>query len=80
MPRAAFRQAEIERIIRAATNSNAEVLIDMKTLTVRITPVCNTEVVDTPSIAKRILPPGNLAQDGKENWNARPSRLSKPKK
>lgn len=69
MPRAAFRQAEIERIIRAATNSNAEVLIDMRSMTVRIRPVCNTEVVDTQDSSKRILPPGNFAPDGKENWD-----------
>lgn len=64
MPRAAFRQAELERIIRAALKSGGEVHIDMKQLIVRVVPAR----ADQPGTA------GMLARDGKENWEKPPKR------
>lgn len=60
MSRAAFRQAELERIIRAAKRAGAIVQIDLKTLIVTITPL--KEPISPDTIA-------GFAPDGKENWD-----------
>lgn len=59
MTRAAFRQADIERIIRAAKATGAVVQIDLRTLIVTIYPNPEKEKVD---------PLTGLAPDGPENW------------
>lgn len=58
MARAAFRQADIERIFRAARNTSSIVQIDLRNLVVTVLPrpEPSTEQLD-------------LAQDGKENWD-----------
>jgi len=57
--RAAFRQADIERIIRAAKAAGAIVQIDLRTLVVTI----------HPDRADGIKIPASMAPDGPENWD-----------
>ncbi|MHC2488133.1 hypothetical protein CN068_07000 [Sinorhizobium meliloti] len=57
MSRAAFRQADLERILRAAKKVRAVVQVDLRTLQVTILPSSNDATVD------------GLAPDGKENWD-----------
>ena len=59
MTRAAFRQADVERIIRAAKAAGAVVQIDLRTLIVTIHPNRDKETVETIS---------GLVPDGPENW------------
>jgi hypothetical protein len=70
MSKAAFRQIEVERIISAAERKGAIVQIDLRTMVVNIFPAIHSQsdVDPTPKHAP-ILPPGNIAQDGKENWD-----------
>jgi hypothetical protein len=60
MTRAAFRQADIERIIRAAKATGAVVQIDLRTQVVTIHPNPEKGKVD---------PLTGLAPDGPENWD-----------
>lgn len=70
MTRAAFRQADIERIIRAADKQGAAVQIDIRSLVVTVIPgIHRPEHVDAAADKLRILPLGNVAPDGKENWD-----------
>lgn len=59
MTRAAFRQADIERILRAAKAVGSTVQIDLRTLIVTVYPQKEEEGID---------PVTGLAPDGKENW------------
>ncbi|MGY5779065.1 hypothetical protein [Rhizobium sp. LEGMi135b] len=59
MSRTSFRQADIERIIRAAKATGAVVQIDLRTLVVTIHPNPEKEKAD---------PLTGLAPDGPENW------------
>ncbi|MGT2444451.1 hypothetical protein ACU4I5_18505 [Ensifer adhaerens] len=59
MPRAAFRQADIERILRAARNTESIVQIDLRNLVVTVLPR------PEPSMPEQMT----FAQDGKENWD-----------
>lgn len=70
MTRAAFRQADMERIFRAAKSQGMAVQIDIKTLVVTAIPdIHKTELVDATSGRVANLPLGNLAPDGKEEWD-----------
>lgn len=73
MTKAAFRQIEVERIISAAERKGAVVQIDLRTMVVNIfpaiQPIHKGANVDAPPSPAPILPPGNIAQDGKENWD-----------
>jgi len=63
-------QADLERVIRAAKREGAEVHFDMRTLVATVIPTIHSpEAVDHPHRGPRILPPGKLAPDGKENWD-----------
>lgn len=64
MPRTSFRQADLERILRAAKNTDCFVEIDLRSLTVKIVPL-----VDPASSGSRDLI-SSLAPDGEENWEA----------
>lgn len=69
MTRAAFRQADMERIFRAAKNEGMAVTIDIRSLVVTaILDIHRPELVDVTSGRPRILPLGNLAPDGEENF------------
>lgn len=59
MTRAAFRQADIERILRAAKAVGATVQIDLRTLACTITPVTEGKAAPTTG----------LAPFGEENWD-----------
>ena len=75
MTRAAFRQADIERIIRAAKATGAVVQIDLRTLVVTIDPKMDKEpgallthlVPDGPE--DRIDPNTRHRRYGCENWD-----------
>ncbi|MBB3411284.1 hypothetical protein FHT87_005237 [Rhizobium sp. BK316] len=70
MTRAAFRQADMERIFRAAKSQGMAVTIDIKTLVVTAIPdIHKQKMVDAPSIDPGMVPSGNLAPDGKEDWD-----------
>lgn len=70
MSRVAFRQADVERLIRAADREGAAVQVDLRTLVVTLIPgIHKKEPVDMPANQGGILPSGNLAPDGKENWD-----------
>jgi hypothetical protein len=70
LTRAAFRQIEVERIISAAERKGAVVQIDLRTMVINIFPNIHSPAhVDGAPEHVPILPPGNIAQDGKENWD-----------
>ena len=70
MSKAAFRQADMERIFRAAKSQGFAVQIDIRSLVVTAIPNAEpTEAVDTTRRGGGILTMGNLAPDGKENWD-----------
>lgn len=66
MTRASFRQADIERIIRAARNAGAIVNIDIKTLVCTIIPAPIPEPAATTDDHHSCR---GLAPDGPENWD-----------
>lgn len=59
MTRGSFRQADIERILRAAKKVGSTVQINIRTLVVTVYPV-KEDAVD---------PVTGFAPDGKENWD-----------
>jgi hypothetical protein len=70
MTRAAFRQADMERIFRAAKSQGMAVTIDIKTLVVTAIPdIHKPAAVDPASSNAGMVPSGNLAPDGKEDWD-----------
>lgn len=70
MTRAAFRQADMERIFRAAKSEGMAVTIDIKTLVVTAIPdIHRPMLVDLVGTEGTNLPSGNLAPDGKEEWD-----------
>jgi hypothetical protein len=70
MTRAAFRQADMERIFRAAKSQGMAVTIDIKTLVVTAIPdIHNPQGVDQAAGKGGKVPSGNLAPDGKEDWD-----------
>lgn len=70
MTRAAFRQADMERIFRAAKSQGMAVTIDIRTLVVTAIPdIHRVDGVDHAAQEGGMVPSGNLAPDGKENWD-----------
>lgn len=69
MTRTAFKQADMERIIKAAGKQGASVQIDIRSLVVTVIPGFHKGItVDAGDDRPRILPLGNLAPDGEENF------------
>ncbi|WP_439625854.1 hypothetical protein [Shinella sp.] len=62
MARSSFRQAEIERLIRAAARTNSTLRVDLKTLVVTIVPMEAPPSEERAAISQ-------WAPDGKENWD-----------
>ncbi|RVG85658.1 hypothetical protein CN218_31360 [Sinorhizobium meliloti] len=58
MSRGAFRQADLERILRAAKKVGASVQVDLRTLEVKIFPASDGTLCINDG----------FAPDGKENW------------
>ncbi|KQV43262.1 MULTISPECIES: hypothetical protein [unclassified Rhizobium] len=70
MTRAAFRQADMERIFRAAKSQGMAVSIDIKTLVVTAIPAIHKpDGIDASSEAPGMIRTGNGAPYGKENWD-----------
>jgi hypothetical protein len=70
MGHGAFRQADMERIIRAAKSENAAVQVDLRTLVVTVIPEApKQKELDERIGHTRIIPLGNLAPDGKDNFD-----------
>ncbi|MCL6653539.1 hypothetical protein A6R70_14705 [Agrobacterium rubi] len=70
MTRAAFRQADMERIFRAAKSEGMAVQINIKTLVVTAIPdIHRPRLVDVVSADALNVPSGDLAPDGKEDWD-----------
>ncbi|NSZ65165.1 hypothetical protein G6L16_018640 [Agrobacterium tumefaciens] len=62
-----FRQADLQRIIRAARNEGAAFQVDLRTLVVTVIPD-RAGVLDE-RLAARISHLGTLAPDGKDNFD-----------
>lgn len=62
MSKASFRQADVERILRAARREKVAVQIDIRSLIMTMTPI-------NPVANQNNSDPG-MAPDGEENWNA----------
>lgn len=62
MSRATFRQADVERILRAARREKAAVQIDIRSLVMTVTPISS----DASPVAP-VSP--SMAPDGEENWD-----------
>ncbi|TAA54556.1 hypothetical protein [Shinella sp. JR1-6] len=70
MKRSVLRQKDAERLIKAAENQGAIVQIDLTTLVATVFPAARgTKPVDFSVKPVGILSQGNLAPDGKENWD-----------
>ncbi|MDX0572125.1 hypothetical protein GOD68_18015 [Sinorhizobium medicae] len=70
MSRAAFRQADMERIFRAARREGFAVQIDIRSLVVTAIPnAAPAEAIDTAPRQGGILTSGEGARYGKENWD-----------
>ncbi|UNZ50601.1 hypothetical protein [Agrobacterium tumefaciens] len=70
MSHGAFRQADMERIIRAARSEGAAVQVDLRTLVVTVIPTIHRPGrLDERVGNTRILPLGALAPDGKDNFD-----------
>ncbi|WEZ84611.1 hypothetical protein P6U16_08565 [Rhizobium sp. 32-5/1] len=69
MSRVAFTQADIARVLKAAGKAGAVVQMDMKTLIATIIPAGDKKLLDGEGNPLGILPSGNFAPDGKENWD-----------
>lgn len=70
MSRGAFAQADVQRIIRAAEKEGAAVQVDLRSLVVTVIPGFHKRHdIDAILPQRGILPPGNLAPDGKENFD-----------
>ena len=70
MERTNFRQADIERVIRAAKAEGATVQMDMRTLVITVIPAIHKATeVDRRFQKTRILPESNFAPDGKDNFD-----------
>ncbi len=64
MPRASFRQADLQRIIRAAGNVGATVQIDLRTLVLTVISAAD----QTPNLLTE-LAGAELKPDGVETWD-----------
>lgn len=62
MSRATFRQADVERILRAARRERAAVQIDIRSLIMTVTPMNGDVIPATPASP-------SMAPDGEENWD-----------
>jgi len=71
MARTSFRQADLERIFRAAKAIDATVQIDLRTLVVTVLSSSSTPIVD---------PITGFRPDGKEDWSDIEERLAIKKK
>lgn len=70
MARGAFRQADVQRIIRAAGKEGALLQVDIRSLVITVIPSEGRGAAESlTDMSGGILPPGALAPDGKENWD-----------
>jgi hypothetical protein len=70
MSRAAFRQADVARIIRAAEQEGALIEVDIRTLNFRIIPGGNKAfAIDKDAKPQADLHPDNFVRGVKENWD-----------
>lgn len=67
MARSALRQADLERLMKAAAKTDSFLRVDMKTLVVTVLPL--TEM----TASERLLANGGVARGGKENWDDIPT-------
>jgi hypothetical protein len=70
MSHAIFKQADVERIIRAAGRQGAGIQIDLRTLTATIIPgAASTPGIDAARESAAKFRQGNLAPDGEDNFD-----------
>lgn len=64
-----FRQADVQRLIRAAGQEGATIEVDLRTLVMRVMPGAARLSVDNGENPTRTFQGGILAPDGKENFD-----------
>lgn len=70
MSSVSFRQADIERIIRAAERTGALVHVDIRSLMMTITPGAGKPApIDKHPVPGRNIPSDDQVRYGKENWD-----------
>ena len=69
MTRVAFKQADLERVFKAAAAAGSIVQMDMKTLIVTVIPPSAEQPVDEYGNPLGVLSSGNPARRGKEHWD-----------
>lgn len=69
MTRVAFRQADLERVFKAAAKAGSIVQMDMKSLIVTVIPPGTEQPVDEYGNPLGVLPSANTARRGKEHWD-----------
>jgi hypothetical protein len=70
MTRAKFRQADVERLIKAAERQGAALQVDLQSLVVTIVPAIHRPAtVDIAPGSVGTSGRGIYAPDGKENWD-----------
>jgi hypothetical protein len=69
MTRVAFKQAELERVVKAAAKAGCIVQMDMKSLIATVIPPTAERPVDEYGNPLGVLPSANLIQRGKEHWD-----------
>lgn len=69
MSKVAFKQADLERVFKAAAKAGSIVQMDMKSLIVTVIPPSAEQPVDEYGNPLGIVPPGNPVRRGKEHWD-----------
>jgi hypothetical protein len=70
--KAAFKQVEIERILKAAQKCGGVVEIDLRSMKVFIVPGVFEPGALSLDDAKHLITSAQMARDGKENWDDTP--------
>ncbi|MGV1859984.1 hypothetical protein, partial [Rhizobium rhizogenes] len=69
MSKVAFKQADLERVFKAAAKAGSIVQMDMKSLIVTVIPPMAEQPVDEYGNPLGVLSSANSARRGKEHWD-----------
>ena len=69
MSKVAFKQADLERVSKAAAKAGCIVQMDMKSLIATVIPSSAEQPVDEYGNPLGVLSSGNSARRGKEHWD-----------
>jgi hypothetical protein len=65
----AFKQADLERVFKAAAKAGSIVQMDMKSLIVTVIPPGAKQPVDDYGNPLGVIPSANTTRRGKEHWD-----------